>query len=132
MYEQLSGDLSQTNYSSTRFGLLEFRRRAEMLQRTLIEGQLLAPLWGRWIAWKALAGDISPDDAIAPDYRAVRFVAPGWQWVDPLKEVNAEVRAIEAGLKSRAEVVAGRGRDMAEVDEEIARDPRRAVFAGAQ
>lgn len=132
MYEQLSGDLSQTNYSSTRFGLLEFRRRAEMLQRTLIEGQLLAPLWGRWIAWKALAGDISPDDASAPDYRAVRFVPPGWQWVDPLKEVNAEVRAIEAGLKSRAEVVAGRGRDMSEVDEEIDRDPRRAGQAGEQ
>ncbi|KPQ07469.1 MAG: phage portal protein, lambda family [Rhodobacteraceae bacterium HLUCCA12] len=124
MYEQLSGDLSQANYSSARFGLLEFRRRAEMLQRTLIEGQLLRPLWRRWIDWKSLAGEITPEDAMSPDYRAVRFVAPGWQWVDPLKEVNAEVRAIEAGLKSRAEVVASRGRDLDEVDEEIAADNR--------
>jgi len=124
MYSQLTGDLSQANYSSTRFGLLEFRRRAEMLQKTLIEGQLLRPLWRRWIDWKALAGEITPDEANGPDYRAVRFVPPGWQWVDPLKEVNAEVRAIEAGLKSRAEVVAGRGRDLAEMDEEIAADPR--------
>ncbi|GAA0303418.1 phage portal protein [Rhodovulum strictum] len=130
MYEQLSGDLSQANYSSARFGLLEFRRRAEMLQRTLIEGQLLRPLWRHWIGWKALAGEISPEDATAPDYRAVRFVPPGWQWVDPLKEVNAEVRAIEAGLKSRAEVVAGRGRDLDEVDQEIAGDTRRPAQEG--
>ncbi|WP_410218164.1 phage portal protein [Paracoccus sp. (in: a-proteobacteria)] len=76
MYEQLSGDLSQTNYSSTCFGLLEFRRRAEMLQRTRIEGQLLAPRWRRWIDWKALAGDITPNEANTSDYRSVRFVRP--------------------------------------------------------
>lgn len=34
--------------------------------------------------------------------------------------------AIEAGLKSREEVVAGRGRDIDELDEERARDAARA------
>ncbi|QDY70016.1 phage portal protein [Qingshengfaniella alkalisoli] len=130
MYEQISTDLSSTNYSSARFGLLEFRRRAEMLQRLLIEGQLLRPLWRRWIDWKALAGDVPSDGASLSDYRAVRFVPPGWQWVDPLKEVNADARAIEAGLKSRAEVVAGRGRDINELDEEIAADRRTARQEG--
>ena len=130
MYEQLSGDLSEANYSSARFGLLEFRRLAEQRQRILIESQLLRPLWRRWINWKALAGEITAEDAADPDYRAVRFVAPGWQWVDPLKEVNAEVRAIEAGLKSRAEVVASRGRDIDELDDEIAADRRAARQEG--
>jgi len=119
-YEALTGDLSGANYSSARVGLLEFRRRAEMLQRVLIEGQCLRPLWRRWVALKALAGEIPAADL--RQYQAVRFVAPGWQWVDPLKEVNADVRAIEAGLKSRAEVVAARGRDIDELDEELARD----------
>lgn len=130
MYEQLTGDLSGANYSSARFGLLEFRRRAEMLQRSLIDIQLLRPLWRRWIDWKILRGDISPDEAA--DFLAVRFVPPGWQWVDPQKEVNAEVKAIEAGLKSRAEVVAGRGRDVTEVDEEITADPRAAKNGGQE
>ena len=121
-YEMLSGDLSGTNYSSARVGLLEFRRRCEGLQRTLIEAQLLRPLWRRWIDAKALSGEIGASESELADYRAVKFVAPGWQWVDPLKEVNGDIRAIEAGLKSRAEVVAGRGRDLAEVDEEIAAD----------
>lgn len=121
-YEQLSGDLSEANYSSARVGLLEFRRRCEMLQRTLIEGQFLRPLWRRWIAVQALAGAIPADPRSLADYGAVRFVAPGWQFVDPAKEVAAAVQAIEAGLQSRAEVVAARGRDVDELDAEIEAD----------
>jgi capsid protein len=39
--------------------------------------------------------------------------------------VSAEVAAIAAGLKSREEVVAGRGRDIDDLDEELARDTTR-------
>lgn len=119
-FEMLTGDLGEANYSSARVGLLEFRRRAEMIQRLVIEGKLLRPLWHRWIDALVLSGEIRPDEA--DDYRAVRFVAPGWQWVDPRNEVEAEVAAINAGLKSREEVVAGRGRDIDDLDAERARD----------
>lgn len=126
-FEALTGDLGEANYSSARVGLLDFRRRAEMLQRLLIEGRLLAPLWRRWIEVQALAGVIPADQM--EDYLPVRFVPPGWQWVDPRNEVEAETAAIAAGLKSRAEVVAARGRDLDELDEEIARDAARAPVA---
>ncbi len=124
-FESLTGDLGEANYSSARVGLLEFRRRAEMMQKNLIEGLFLRPLWRRWIDTRALAGAIPSDPGALADYRAVRFVAPGWQWVDPAKEVAAEVAAITAGLKSREEVVAGRGRDIDDLDEERARDAAR-------
>lgn len=119
-FEMLTGDLGEANYSSARVGLLDFRRRAEMLQRNLIEAGFLRPLWRRWIEVQGLAGAIPPD-AMA-DHLAVRFVPPGWAWVDPQNEVAADVAAINAGLKSREEVVAGRGRDIDELDEERARD----------
>jgi len=122
-FEMLTGDLGEANYSSARVGLLEFRRRAEMMQKNLIEAQFLRPLWRRWIEVRALAGNI--DRAKIEDYRSVRFVPPGWQWVDPNNEVAADVAAIAAGLKSREEVVAGRGRDIDELDEERARDVAR-------
>ena len=121
-YEMLTGDLAQANYSSARVGLLDFRRRAEALQRRLIEGQFLRPLWRRWIEVRQLAGDLPADD---DDLFAVRFIGPGFAWIDPEKEVNAEIAAIAAGLKSREEVVAARGRDIDELDEEIARDRQR-------
>lgn len=123
--EALTGDLTQTNYSSARVGLLEFRRRAEMLQRNLIEGQFLRPLWQRWIEIRTLAGEIEARAAALDDYLSVCFVPPGWQWVDPKNEVEADARAIEAGLKSREEVVAGRGRDIDDLNEEIAREAGR-------
>lgn len=130
-FEALTGDLGEANYSSARVGLLEFRRRAEMMQRNLIEGQLLRPLWRRWIEVQALAGAITATGAALADYRAVRFVPPGWQWVDPKSEVTADVEAINAGLKSREEVVAGRGRDIDDLDEELARDAGRTERATA-
>lgn len=124
-FESLTGDLGEANYSSARVGLLDFRRRAEMLQKLLIEGQFLRPLWKSWIEVQVLSGMI-PADQMA-DHLPVRFVPPGWQWVDPRNEVEATVAAIAAGLTSRAEAVAQRGRDIDELDEEIARDAARAA-----
>ena len=122
-FEQLTGDLSGANFSSARMGAIEFRRRAEMLQKTLIEGQFLRPLWRQWIAMQVLAGLVAPDETA--DFESVRFIGPGWQHVEPLKDVNAEIAAITARLKSREEAVANRGRDIDELDEEIARDAAR-------
>lgn len=120
-FAMLTGDLGEANYSSERVGLLEFRRRAEMLQRNLVESGLLRPLWQRWINIRELANDLPPATTAA-DLMAVRFVAPGWAWVDPKNDVESDVLAISAGLKSREEVVAARGRDIDELDEERARD----------
>ena len=94
-----------------------------MLQVALIERQVLRLLWRRCVERQVLAGAI-PSDQIA-DYQAVSFIAPGWQCVDPQSEVSAEVAAIAAGLKSREEVVACRGRDIDDLDEELARDTTR-------
>lgn len=124
-FEMLTGDLGQANYSSARVGLLDFRRRAEMLQINLIENQFLRPLWRRWWSVRELAGVTPADGSDYSPLSAVRFVPPGWQWVDPQNEVAADVQAIEAGLKSREEVVSGRGRDIDELDEERARDAAR-------
>lgn len=129
-FEMLTGDLGEANYSSARVGLLDFRRRAEMLQRNLIEAGFLRPLWRRWIEVQGLAGAIPPE-AMA-DHLAVRFVPPGWAWVDPQNEVAADVAAIAAGLKSREEVVAGRGRDIDELDEERARDKAQPISGGTE
>ena len=35
----------------------------------------------------------------------------GWQWIDPQKEVAANVEAVKNGFKSLADVMAEQGRD---------------------
>jgi capsid protein len=94
-----------------------------MLQEGLIVGQFLRPAWRRWQELRALAGDI-PLDRLG-DHLPVRFVAPGFDWVDPGADVKADAMAVAQGFKSRREVVAARGRDLDELDEERAADPRK-------
>ena len=50
---------------------------------------------------------------------------PKWDWVDPFKDRKAEIEAIEAGLKSRSDVIESEGYDAEEVDRRIAADKAR-------
>jgi capsid protein len=58
-------------------------------------------------------------------YLAVKWIPPTWDWVDPLKDRKAEIEAIEAGLKSRSDVIESEGYDAEEVDRRIAADHAR-------
>jgi capsid protein len=60
------------------------------------------------------------------DYLAVEWHTPKWAWVDPEKDVKAEVIAIRAGLKSRGMSINETGQDEEAVDRQIARDNQRA------
>lgn len=119
LYEQLTGDLSATNYSSARFGLLEHRRRLRLLQRTVLVDQLLAPLWRRFVELAEHNRWVPPGTAAGP---APRWVLPGFEATDPEKEVRADALAVENRFKSRVEVIESRGLDIDELDAEIAAD----------
>jgi lambda family phage portal protein len=123
----VSGDLSQANYSSLRAGLVEFRRRVEALQFTVIVHQLCRPIWERFVVTAVLSGAIeAPDfEARLDDYLACEWFPPAQDWVDPQKDVKAETEAIAAGLKSRRQAVAERGYDIEQLDAEIAADRAR-------
>src|SRR3989338_1395870 len=102
-YEQLTGDLTQVNFSSIRAGLIEFRRKCEMLQRHIMIHQLCRPVWNKWLQLAVLSGalEIPENDK---KYRSVKWVPQGWEWVDPLKDQKAQVLAVRSGFRSRAEV----------------------------
>jgi capsid protein len=56
-------------------------------------------------------------------YLAVKWIPPKWDWVDPLKDRKAEIEAIEAGLKSRSDVIESEGHDAEEVDRRMVQNP---------
>lgn len=131
-YEMLSGDLSGVSYSSIRHGLLEFRRVCEQLQWHVMVFQFCRPTWKAWLQQAALAGAIPADQyrRNRADFEAVEWCTPRWSWVDPLKDIQAEVKAIRAGLTSRAASVAERGFDAEEIDAQNAMDQQRADKLG--
>ncbi|MBF0246829.1 MAG: phage portal protein [Alphaproteobacteria bacterium] len=131
-YEQLTGDLSGVNYSSIRAGLVEFRRRIEALQHHVLVFQFCRPVWERFVRMQVLSGALQAPgfERDESPYLAVKWIAPGWEWVDPLKDAQAAIAEIEAGIRSRAEVVNGRGYDVEALDAEIAADKARAERLG--
>jgi capsid protein len=50
-------------------------------------------------------------------------VPVGQPWIDPLKEVQADVLALHNGLISRQEIARRRGKDYATILEEMIEDP---------
>jgi len=131
-YHLVTGDVRQANYSSLRAELVEFRRRVEQLQHGVIAHQLCRPVWARWLETGVLSGALDlPDFARSPArYRPVNWIPPRWDWVDPLKDIQAQVLAMEAGIISRRKVVEATGYDVEEIDRENAADAKRAGDMG--
>jgi lambda family phage portal protein len=131
-YELVSGDLEGVTYSSIRAGLVEFRRRIEQLQHTVIVFQFCRPVWERFVRLAVLSGALPARDFDrdpAP-YLACDWLPPKWDWVDPAKDARAEIEQIRAGLKSRSQSIAERGYDIEEVDAAIAADRAREARLG--
>ena len=131
-YDMLTGDLSKTSYSSIRAGILSFRRLCEQIQYSVFIHQFCRPVWRAFIEQAVLVGKLDARDyqANQEEYLAVEWHTPKWAWVDPEKDVNAEIKAIRAGLKSRSMSINESGMDEEEVDRQIAKDNERADELG--
>ena len=126
-YELLAGDLSQVNYSSAKLGLEAFKRRIKAVRASILVSRFLRPLWARFVTLEILSGRINAPDFVRDPspYFDCAFLFPEWAALDPLKEAEADVLLLRAGLRSRQEIIAGRGRDPSEVDAEIEADAHR-------
>lgn len=128
-YSSMTGDLRQTSYGSIRAGLIEFRRRISAMQNHIMIHQFCRPIWEMWIKEAVLAQaiNISPSAfAASPaDFLRVKFITPKWEWIDPLKDRQAEKLAVDNGFKARSDVIEAEGYDPEEVDMRIALDRER-------
>lgn len=126
-YAYLSNDMLKANYSNSRLALLEFRRRVEAWQHAVMVFQLCRPVWLRWLETAVLAGalDLPEWERRRAEWIGCDWLPPKWEWVDPLKDANAEIAQIEAGLKSRGQAITERGLDPEAVDQAIAQDKAR-------
>jgi lambda family phage portal protein len=115
-YAALSGDYSQSNYSSSRLAQIEDRDCWKVLQQYFID-ELKTPIFERWIEAAVLSGELRlPGYDLAPDrFCSCRWMARGWSYIDPLKDAQADNLAIRSGTKTQAQVVAEQGGDLEEL-----------------
>ena len=123
-YGYLSNDGAKGNFSNSRLSLIEFRRRVSAWQHSVMVFQMCRPVWARFMDTAVLAGALRLPgyDRRRAEYLSCNWLPTKWDWVDPLKDANAEIAQIEAGLKSRTQAIAERGYDAEQVDAEIARE----------
>lgn len=130
-YEELSLDLSGVNFSSIRAGLNQSQRKYRKEQQRIIN-MICLPVWRKFFETAMLAGvfDFTGYADNRREFERVQFQPPGWAYVNPLQEVNAKIKEVEAGFKSREQIVAEMGYDIEEVDQSIKRDQDRAEDMG--
>lgn len=122
-YNALACDLEGVNYSSMRSGLLIERDQWKMLQ-SFIKETLLQPVFEQWISMSLLAGALVLDSRDPSKFLTGKWEPRGWMWVDPLKDVQAGILGIGAGLTSRDKLIAEQGGDVVEVFEQLAAEQK--------
>jgi lambda family phage portal protein len=131
-YAGVTGDMVKANYGNQRAAMIEARRRAESLQHSVVVFQFCRPIFRAFMDWAHIGGALNFDGyADDPsDYLEMSWIPPRWMWIDPLKDRQAEVLAVDAGFKARSQVIEEEGGDAAEVDQRIADDKARAERLG--
>ena len=125
-YNSLANDLEGVNFSSIRSGTIE-ERDSWMQDQNWFIGIFLDDIYDRWLRAALLAGMLTmPNGSALPaakfqKFRAHEFLGRRWQWVDPLKDMNANVVAIDNGLASPYQIAAQQGADAEDVLDDIAR-----------
>lgn len=106
------------NFSAARQNLLEDQKTFRQVQKFVIR-HFCMPIWKAFIDALYLTGELPSDYLANKDkYQEVAWLAPGWSWIDPVKEVNANKEAIKSGLTTLEDVCAASGRDWEEVLEQ--------------
>lgn len=106
-YDQMTGDLRQANYSSLKAGDRGFKRFIEKFQHLTLVPMLLDPLAE---AFSAAAVDAGALPRRAGGY-PVEWIMPGWEPIDPLKDMQADILAVRSGRTTWDQFVAAWGVD---------------------
>lgn len=103
-YESLTGDLSNTNFSSARMGWIEFSRNIQTWREHIIYAHLLDPIAQDFKDTAAIMG-------VRSEGTTVVHVPPKREMIDPTKEVPATIEAIRAGLTTLSDEIMAQGKD---------------------
>lgn len=129
-YHSLANDPSNVNYSTARVALLEERDVWGSIQAWYVD-HVCRPIFEEWRS-AAVSKKILPNDALADRYGEVWWQCKTWDWVDPLKDTQAEIEALKTGLTSRTRIAAERGRDIEDIFDEIAAENALAAEKGLE
>ena len=117
-YHALSNDLTSVNYSSIRQGSLEDRSSYQIWQQFMIE-HMIEPIFKEWLEMAIATNYLSlPVEKIDKFIASATFIPRNFAWIDPLKEMNANVIGLQNGTVTYSDISANYGRDVEELFEQ--------------
>lgn len=122
-YNSLASDLEGVNYSSLRDGKIEERDNWRLLQAWMI-GSFLNEIFSEWLRMAMLNGNIKLPYEKYDKFNAPKWQPRGWQWVNPQKDQEASVTAINQGLKTRTAVLSEQGEDFEDTLDQLAAEQK--------
>ena len=129
-YACFANDWGGVSYSSVRAGTIAERDHWRILQAQFIE-QIASPVFRAWLASFLLYRASSP--YIPADFDRLsehEFRGRTWEWVDPMKDVNAAALAVDRGWKTDSQIAADYGTDFEENLAEATRLRKKKEVAG--
>lgn len=120
-YNGLANDLEGVSWSSIRTGKQDEQDGWRTLQAHLAI-HLCRRVYRRWLRFALLSGELELPTMDASAYERAFWRPRGWDWVDPLKEIQAEIIAVENGLTSRTRLCQERGEEFEEVMKQLRRE----------
>jgi lambda family phage portal protein len=123
-YHSLSGDLAESKFSSDRTALIQERDHWRKLQGWFVRS-CCDPIYSAWLEMAVLSGQVQvslPFERLC----APHWDARSWDWVDPQKDIDASVTAIERGLSTYQQELGQQGKNWEDVFEQRAKEQARA------
>lgn len=113
--EVLSQNWQGMNYSNARTVLLQFYLVCRISQKFLMD-YYCEPTYECVLNDLIAFGKVQAPKFITnrDDYMAHAWIPPGWQWVDPLKEAQANTEELESNSESLPRIWASKGEDWEE------------------
>src|SRR3546814_18537267 len=94
--------------------------------------QYCRPIWAAWMDALALSGRLPMPDYFRNrrEWLRVLWVPQGWPYFNPVQDVDANTKAVRAGITSRSAVILAQGDDPDQVMEDVTADNEAADAAG--
>lgn len=120
-YASLTGDLSNASYSSARIGMLSERDGYKRAQN-VVSLRFYRRIYLEWLKYALLTRAVDLPASQLERFKAHRWLPRGFPWIDPMKDVQAAVMAIDNRLGTRTQTCAEDGLDYEEIIAQLAEE----------
>ena len=108
---------------------MDEREFYKAMQRWFIDS-VVQPIFDAWLETSILDGTINLPASKLNKFDALDWKPRRWAWVDPEKDINAQIKAVDNHFKSRRQVISESGGDIEDVLRNIKRDEELAEAVG--